>query len=178
MHAPSSSHQLANVAATLDVITRKCFQWGSYLTLVIVGLMLINVILRYGFEMGWIALQESVTYLHACVFLLGLAYTLQVDGHVRVDVFYRRFSDNTQSLVNLFGSLFLLLPVCVFLLYYSVPYAIESWKLLETSKEPGGLPLVFVLKSVIPLGIVLLTLQGISEGIKSYQLWCQSRAGQ
>ncbi|MDC8832250.1 TRAP transporter small permease subunit [Alteromonas gilva] len=179
MHSPSSaSNRLSRITAGLDVTTRTLCRWGSYLTLVMVLLMLLNVVLRYGFELGWIALQESVTYLHACAFLLGLGYTLQIDEHVRVDVFYRRFSARRQALVNLLGSLFLLLPVCAFLLYYSVPYAVESWKLLETSKEPGGLPLVFILKSVIPLGIVLLGLQGISEAIKNFQRWQESKAGQ
>lgn len=154
-----------------DAIARSACRWASYLTILMVALMLANVIFRYGFEMGWIALQESVTYLHACVFLLGLGYTLQVDGHVRVDVFYRRFSAANQAKVNVFGTLILLIPVCVFLLYYSVPYAIDSWRLLETSKEPGGLPLVFVLKSIIPVSVILLLLQGVSEALKQFVIW-------
>lgn len=155
----------------LDGVTRLACRWASYLTVVMVAIMLANVIFRYGFEMGWIALQESVTYLHATAFLLGLGYTLQVDGHVRVDVFYRRFNTVKQAKVNVVGTILLLIPVCVFLLYYSIPYALDSWRLFETSKEPGGLPLVFILKSIIPVGVMLLLLQGLSDALKNIVIW-------
>jgi TRAP-type mannitol/chloroaromatic compound transport system permease small subunit len=111
-------------------------------------------------------MQESVVYLHAAVFLLGSAYTLQHDGHVRVDVFYRGFSHRRKALVNLVGTLFLLLPVMTFITAVSWHYVFESWRTLEGSMESGGLPFLYVLKSFILLFSFTMFLQGISEAIK------------
>jgi TRAP-type mannitol/chloroaromatic compound transport system permease small subunit len=128
------------------------------------------VVLRYGFDTGWIALQESVMYLHAFLFMLGAAYTLGDDAHVRVDIFYRRFSAKKKALVNLFGALLLLLPTCIFIIVMSWDYVATSWRLLESSKEAGGLPLVFVLKSLIPIFCGLLILQGIADILRNTQV--------
>ena len=121
----------------------------AWLTLVMVLLTFSIVILRYGFNLGWIWLQESVTYLHVAVFTIAAAWTLQLDGHVRVDIFYTDMSPKRRALVNLLGSVLFLLPFCVFVLIIAAPYVADSWKLLEGSREAGGLPLVFVLKSLI-----------------------------
>lgn len=107
------------------------------------------VVLRYGFSLGWIWLQESLTYLHVLVFSVVAAWTLQMDGHVRVDIFYAGMSDKHRALVNLLGSLLFLVPFCIFILIIAWPYVANSWKLLESSREAGGLPLVFLLKSLI-----------------------------
>jgi TRAP-type mannitol/chloroaromatic compound transport system permease small subunit len=111
-------------------------------------------------------MQESVVYLHAAVFLLGSAYTLQHDGHVRVDVFYRGFSRKRKALVNLIGTLFLLLPVMVFITAVSWHYVFESWQTLEGSMESGGLPFLYVLKSFILLFSLTMFFQGVSEALK------------
>ncbi len=121
------------------------------------------VVFRYGFGTGWIALQESVMYLHAIVFMLGAAYTLAEDGHVRVDIFYRQYSVRRKLCINLFGTVFFLFPVCIFILLISWDYVWSSWQLMESSTEAGGLPLVFVLKSLIPAMSILLMLQGIAQ---------------
>ena len=138
----------------------------SYLTLVMALLMFSVVVLRYGFNVGWIAMQESVTYLHAAVFLVGAAYTYQQDGHVRVDVFYRQFSERRKAIVNFFGTLFFLLPTSIFITVVSWDYVIESWANLERSRESGGLPFLYVLKSFILVFSITLSLQGLSELIK------------
>jgi TRAP-type mannitol/chloroaromatic compound transport system permease small subunit len=129
-------------------------------------LMFSVVVLRYGFNVGWIAMQESVTYLHAAVFLVGAAYTYQQDGHVRVDVFYRQFSERRKAMVNFFGTLFFLLPTSIFITVVSWDYVIESWSNLEGSRESGGLPFLYVLKSFILVFSITLSLQGLSELIK------------
>ncbi len=95
------------------------------------------------------------------VFLLGAAYTLKHDGHVRVDVFYRGMRQRRRALVDALGVVLLLLPTCGFILVISLPYVAESWRLLEGSREPGGLPGVFLLKTLIPLAMALLMLQGL-----------------
>ena len=133
---------------------------------VIKFMMTLVVILRYGFEMGWIALQESVLYLHAIVLMLGMAYTMKHDGHVRVDIFFRRFEAQQQDKVNLVGHILFLIPTCCFVFYMSWPYVLQSWSILEGSQEAGGLPLVFVLKGLLLLTPALLILQALAEIIQ------------
>lgn len=157
---------VSSISAVIDIINKKIGEWVSYFTFLMAAITFVVVILRYGFNLGWIAMQESVVYLHAAVFLLGSAYTLQHDGHVRVDVFYRRFSEKRRALVNLLGTLFLLVPVMVFITVVSWHYVLESWQTLEGSMESGGLPFLYVLKSFILLFSVTMLLQGISEVIK------------
>jgi len=157
---------VSSISAVIDIINKKIGEWVSYFTFLMAAITFVVVILRYGFNLGWIAMQESVVYLHAAVFLLGCAYTLQHDGHVRVDVFYRRFSEKRRALVNLLGTLFLLMPVMVFITVVSWHYVLESWQTLEGSMESGGLPFLYVLKSFILLFSVTMLLQGISEVIK------------
>lgn len=133
----------------------------SWLTLVMVLLTFGIVILRYGFNLGWIWLQESVTYLHVAVFVVAAAWTLQLDGHVRVDIFYSQMSDRKRAMVDLFGTLVFLVPFCIFILVYAWPYVANSWKLMESSREAGGLPLLFLLKSLILVLPILLLGQAV-----------------
>jgi TRAP-type mannitol/chloroaromatic compound transport system permease small subunit len=126
-----------------------CGKSVAWLTVVMVLLTFTIVILRYGFNLGWIWLQESLSYLHVIVFTVVAAWTLQQDGHVRVDIFYAGMTDNKRALVDLIGSLLFLVPFCIFMLIIAWPYVANSWKLLEASREAGGLPLVFLLKSLI-----------------------------
>jgi TRAP-type mannitol/chloroaromatic compound transport system permease small subunit len=135
----------------------------AWLTLFMVVLTVTIVLLRYGFSQGWIWLQESVTYLHATVFMLVAAWALQDDGHVRVDVLYRRRSERYRALVNLLGAALFLAPFCLFLLIAGWDYVLGSWRVMEGSREAGGLPLVYLLKSLILLLPALLLLQGACQ---------------
>jgi TRAP-type mannitol/chloroaromatic compound transport system permease small subunit len=137
----------------------------SWLTLAMVVVTFLIVILRYMFNLGWIAMQESVTYMHAFVFMLGAAYTLKHDGHVRVDIFYVKASKRARAWVDLLGSLILLIPMMVFIFVISWDYVAESWRLLEESPETGGLPLVYLLKTAILALGALMTLQGLGQAI-------------
>lgn len=134
----------------------------AWLTLAMVLIQFLVVVLRYGFSEGSIATQESITYLHALVFMLGAAYTLKREGHVRVDIFYRKMSDRGRAWVDLLGTLLLLAPMFVFLVIVSWTTVINSWTRLEGSPEAGGLPLVFLLKTILLVMPVLMLLQGIS----------------
>jgi TRAP-type mannitol/chloroaromatic compound transport system permease small subunit len=125
------------------------------------------VLLRYGLGIGSIALQESVLYMHAMVFMLGAAYTFKDDEHVRVDVLYRDFSPRKKAWVNILGGLFFLLPFCAYTAYMSIDYVAASWRVLETSQEPGGLPFVYLLKTLIPIMMALLIIQGIADILKN-----------
>ena len=135
--------------SALRKLIALCGKSVAWLTVVMVLLTFTIVVLRYGFNLGWIWLQESVTYLHVMVFTVVAAWTLQQDGHVRVDIFYAKMSVKNRALVDLAGTLLFLVPFCVFVLIIAWPYIASSWKVLETSREAGGLPMVFLLKSLI-----------------------------
>lgn len=139
----------------------------SWFTLFMVLITLAIVVLRYGFNLGWIAMQESVMYLHGMVFLLGAAHTLRVNEHVRVDIFYRRFSLEKQAKVDIFGSLLLLMPVNLFVFIISFDYVIRAWEVLEDSQDAGGIPALFLLKSLILVFAFTMLLQGIAEVIRN-----------
>jgi len=159
--------QLEHIAEFIDTLSEWTGRLIAWLTLAMVLVTCAVVVLRYAFNLGWIALQETITYLHTLVFMLGAAYTLRHDGHVRVDIFYRRLTPRGQAWVDLLGAVLLLLPVCVFILWISWEYVAASWSLHEGSRDAGGLPLVFLLKSVIPAMALLLLLQGIAQMLRS-----------
>jgi len=141
----------------------------AWLTIpMVVGTFIITV-LRYAFSLNWIWMQEGMLWLHAVVFMMAAAYTLNRDEHVRVDIFYREFSPVTKAWVNLLGSVVLLLPVAGLLIVMSWDYVATSWLIGEGSREAGGLPYPFVplLKSVIPAAFILVGLQGIAIIIDS-----------
>ena len=142
----------------------------SWLTLLMVIVTFIVVVLRYIFDIGWIGLQESITYLHAMVFLIGAAWAMQQQAHVRVDIFYSRFSAKTRAWIDLLGSLVFLLPVTIFVAWISWEYISDSWAVLEGSREAGGLPAVFLLKSLILVLALMLTLQALVQVYRSLQL--------
>lgn len=146
---------------SLRKLIAGCGKAVAWLTVVMVLLTFTIVILRYGFNLGWIWLQESLTYLHVLVFSVAAAWTLQQDGHVRVDIFYTNMTQKNRALVDLIGSLVFLVPFCIFILIIAWPYVANSWKLLESSREAGGLPLVFLLKSLIILMPALLLGQAV-----------------
>ena len=136
----------------------------AWLTLAMVLITSVIVILRYVFDFGFIWLQESVIWMHAAVFMLGAAYTLLHEDHVRVDIFYRAMSDKRRAVVDAVGVLLFLLPVCAFLGLKAWDFAAASWAMNEASRESGGLPYPFVplLKSVLILMPLMLALQGAS----------------
>lgn len=131
----------------------------SYFTLIMVLVTFLIVILRYGFDIGFIWLQESVRFMYASVFLLCAAYTLGQDGHVRVDVFYLEMNKKNKALVDLLGSILFTIPVCMVILYFSIDYVINSWSQLEGSLEERGLHAVYLLKTCIWAYAIMMTLQ-------------------
>lgn len=151
----------------INAFSDRIGQLTGWLTVLMMILMVTIVILRYGFDLGWIAMQETLIYLHSAVFMLGAAFTLKEDEHVRVDIFYRQFSESKKAAVNLFGTLVLLLPVCVFVYILSWDYVAMSWSIAEKSKDAGGLPFVYILKSLILTFAALLVIQAISELCKN-----------
>lgn len=144
---------------------------SSWLSLMLVVTSMLVVVLRYAFDIGSIGLQELVMYLHAALFMLGLAYTLSLDEHVRVDIFYQRFSPARRGMVDFFGTLFFLLPTCITILVLCGHYVWVSWVRQEGSADPGGLPFVYVLKTLLLIAPTLLTLQGLAEAARAWLRW-------
>lgn len=153
--------------SVIDNFTEKVGKSIALLNIVMVVIMCLVVGLRYVFNHSSVALQESVMYLHAIIFMLGMGFTLKHDGHVRVDIFYQTFSRKMKAAVNLAGSLLLLFPVLVFITWYSWTYIFSSWKILEVSQEAAGIPYVYLLKTLIFAMVAMLSLQGLSEVLKS-----------
>lgn len=166
------------IQRTIDTVNDGLCRVVKWFALLMVLLMFAIVVLRYGFNLGWIAMQESVMYLSAMVFLLASAHTLRVNEHVRVDIFYRQFSPRGKAWVDLLGNVLLLVPVNIFVLLMSWRYVMTSWRLIEDSPEAGGLPLVFVLKSLILLFAFFMSLQGVAEIIRNALTLAQPKGGQ
>ena len=143
----------------ISSITGKAAAW---LTLFMVIVTFVIVVMRYVFDAGLIWLQESVIWMHAVVFMMGAAYTLQQEDHVRVDIFYRTMSVKQRAWVDLAGVVIFLLPLCAFLAWKSFDFIAASWGLREASRESGGLPypLIPLLKTVLLLMPVGVALQG------------------
>lgn len=146
----------------IDLINEWIGKGVAWLTLAMVLVTFLIVILRYALDIGWIALQESVAYMHALVFMLGAAYTLKHDAHVRVDIFYQRCGVRSRAWIDCLGTLFLLLPVSAFIIWSSWEYVGDSWQIREGSRNSGGLPGLFLLKSSIIVMAALLILQGLA----------------
>lgn len=135
----------------------------AYLGLFMALITVVIVILRYGFDVGSIALQESVLYMHGTLFMIGLAYAMQSDGHVRVDIIYSRLSASRQRWINVLGHLLFLIPLAIIMIVYSWDYVVASWRVQESSPDVGGMPGIFLLKSLIPLSACLIILQALCQ---------------
>lgn len=155
------------IACALDTVTGRFGQACAWLTVFLVLGTALVVVLRYGFGIGAIALQEAVLYSHALVFMGAAGWVLQRNAHVRVDIFYHNFSSRRQALVDLLGTLLLLFPFCLFLGWASWDYIGNAWHTHEGSNESGGLPFVYLQKSIILTLVASFLLQGVSEVIKA-----------
>ncbi len=139
----------------------------AWLTLALVLVTFVIVVMRYLFNIGSVAMQESLLYLHSLIFLMGAAYTLKHDGHVRVDIFYRPMSLYKKAWINLLGTLLLLIPFCLFIFLISWEYVASAWSYHEGSREAGGIDAVYVLKSLLLIMPATLLLQGLAQATKS-----------
>ena len=156
-----------SLARFVDQVSTRIGHAVSWMTLLMVLITMYDVIMRYIFKAGSIWIQEAEWHLFAANFMLAASWTLLRNGHVRVDLFYVKFSAKTKAWVDLIGSIFFLLPFCALIVYSSIPFVSDSWAIWEGSSDPGGLPARYILKSVIPLTFMLLALQGISEIVKN-----------
>ncbi|MBU1449156.1 TRAP transporter small permease subunit, partial [Patescibacteria group bacterium] len=150
-----------------DKLNNKLGAAVSWLTGILVLIVSIDVFLRYFLESSFAALQELEWHLFSIIFLLGAAYTLQTDNHVRVDLFYSKFSLKNKAIINLIGSIVFFIPFCLLVIYSSKNFVLQSFKIGETSPDPGGLPALYILKSILPLSFIFLLLQALVLFFKS-----------
>ena len=163
-----AARRLATIAAAIDRLTATVGRAVTWCLLAMVLVQVAVVLMRYVLGLGSIWLTEAIVYAHAALFMAAAAWTLQRGGHVRVDIFYAAAAPRTRALVDLLGALLLLLPFVAVLAWLSLPYVGRSWAILERSRETSGLPLVFGLKTLIPLFAILLGLQGLAQAARAW----------
>lgn len=157
----------ARLAAALEVPVLAIGNIVSWCAILMVVVEFAVVLMRYVFGIGFIALQESVIYLHAATFMLASGAVLARDGHVRVDVVYSRLGPRSRALVDLLGALLFVVPLALLTFDVALPYVTRSWAILEGSRETSGLPFVYLLKTLIPAFAVLLAVEGIAMALKA-----------
>src|SRR3974390_731198 len=158
--------RITALADRIDRLTAIIGRAAAWLALAVVLLQFALVVARYLFGLGSIWLSEAVIYAHATLFMGAAAWTLAAGGHVRVDIFYAEAGPRAKAIIDLIGALALLLPFALSLLALSLPYTARSWAILERSQEASGLPLVFLLKTLIPGFALLMALQGVAQAIR------------
>jgi len=155
------------ITLKIDTFNRLLGRASALLCLLLITLTVLVVLVRLIVGANSLALQEAITYTHAALFMLCFGVGIIEGQHVRVDIFYQRFSPLTKAWIDAIGALLLLLPFALFLTFISWQFAARSWQILETSNDTGGLPFVYVLKTLIPITGILLALQALSECIKN-----------
>ncbi len=169
MNKKSALHLLNQLSVRLEQFSERTGMLVSWLVLAMVLLVSYDVAMRYFFQSGSVALQEMEWHLFSLIFLIGAAFTLKHDGHVRLDLFSKSkfMDDQRRAWIDLFGSIFLLIPFCILIILSAWPFVYQSYIHLEGSPDPGGLPYRWILKASIPLGFTFLLLQGVSEIVKN-----------
>lgn len=151
--------QLVYIVDKINIKIGKIFSWFVLLLIVVVCA---DVLLRYAFNYSIVAMQELEWHIFAIIFLMGASYTLMEDGHVRVDVFYVKYSEKTKAIINIIGTILFLIPLCVLIIWTSYEFTAISFRINETSPDGGGLPARYIIKSFIPISFFFLLLQGLS----------------
>ncbi len=159
---------LQQIVSTIESLNEQVGRAVSWLATLLVAVVVYDVFTRYFLQSSMVWVQELKWHLFALMFLLGAAYTYKHDKHVRVDVLYSRFTPKQKALVNFAGNIFFLLPFSFLIMWSSWDFVLNSFMIGETSPDPGGLPARYILKAAIPIGFLLLLLQGVAVLIKSW----------
>ena len=154
----------------IDRVAKEAGQWISYVWLILLSVIVINVLMRYVFNEGRIELEELQWHLYSIGFLLGLGYAYQADAHIRVDVLHEHFTHRTRAWIELYGILLLLLPFIALVLIYSIPFVASSFAVSEVSASPGGLPMRWLIKAALPLGFALLLMTVVARLLRVWHL--------
>ncbi|MEK9793419.1 MAG: TRAP transporter small permease subunit [Gammaproteobacteria bacterium] len=152
-----------NFLEKISIISEYITKYFFYIMFILV---IVNILLRYIFNINFIFMQELVMYLHAFIFLFGISICLKENSHVRIDVFSNKLDAKAKKYIEVLGTVFLIIPFCLFVLYESTPIIIRSWEMLESSGEPGGLPFIYILKSAIYVFASLLLIQALGRLVK------------
>lgn len=147
----------------IDRAADRVGQLASYIWVLLLLVIVLNVLLRYALNQGRIEMEELQWHLYSLGFLLGLGYAYQADAHIRVDVLHERFGHRTKAWIELYGIVLLLLPFILLVLIYSIPFVISSFEAGEVSNSPGGLPFRWLIKAALPLGFFLLLLTVVAR---------------
>ncbi len=152
-----------NFLEKISIISEYITKYFFYIMFILV---IVNILLRYMFNINFIFMQELVMYLHAFIFLFGISICLKENSHVRIDVFSNKLDAKVKKYIEILGTVFFIIPFCLFVLYESTPIIIRSWEMLESSGEPGGLPFIYILKSAIYVFASLLLIQALGRLVK------------
>ena len=161
-------HGTFALCSTIERFNRTLGLTIAWLSLIMAITTFIVVVMRYGFHTGSIRMQESALYMHGLLFMLAAAYCMQQNQHVRIDIFYSSWSVERRTLIDLGGTLLFLLPVAAFSFFIAWEYVASSWEYLEKSREPGGLPLIFALKTALLVMPFILFIQGMADAWRNY----------
>jgi len=161
---------LERFVSVIDGLSDKIGRLVGWLTTLMVLVVFYDTVMRYAFNKGNVALQELEWHLFAIVFLIGAAYTLKEEGHVRVDIIFVNLSEKTRAWIDFLGVFIFLIPFCVAVILSTQGFILNSWAVKEISPDPGGLPARYLLKAMIPLGFFLLIVQGFSEAAKKFMV--------
>lgn len=167
LSANTPDSTLGRVVAMIDRFTETSGRLLAWCALAMALVTTTVVVLRYGFSTGAIALQESITYLHGSLFMLGVAYAQRSGAHVRVDIFYRYFKPRQRAWVNAIGGIVFLMPLCAIIVIVSWGYVGDAWAIRESSPEPGGIPFLYLLKTLLPLMAINLALAGCADILRN-----------
>ena len=157
---------MSNFDKIIDNLIENICNILMVLLLMMILMVFISIVFRYFFNISSASLQELIMYCHAIIFMFGISYTLKENGHVKIDIIFNNFSKKIQSYISIIGILLFIFPMAFFLIYISIGMVIQSWLILEGSSEAGGLNLVFILKTIIPLTGFLILLQSSSQLLK------------
>lgn len=155
------------ITRSLDFFSEMTGRFCSWFVALMTLITCLVVVMRYGLDLGSVMLQDVVLYLHGALFLLGSSFALKRNAHVRVDIFYREFSEKKKAFVDLVGHCLFLQPVCWVIFLFSWGFVELSWRIMEVSAEPDGLPFVYLQKSLLIALCLFMALQSFSEILKS-----------
>ena len=173
--ASNEKGSLERAARALDVLVEIAGRFGAWCGFALLVVMASNVLMRYLFRTGSVALQELEWHLMAPVSLLCIAYAVKHEGHIRVDILYERMSERTQQVINLISCL-CSLALCIIIIHLSIPYVMQAYKIGERSPDPGGLPYRWIVKSMIPAGFVVLGLQSLAATFRALEPFLEPKS--
>lgn len=163
---------IKRICLWIDTVNIWVGRFVAWTTALVVLVVFVDVVMRYLFRTSFVFTQELEWHIFAFIFLIGAGYTLLKDGHVRVDIFYQKLGPKAQAWVNLIGVLLFLIPGCMMIILTSLNFVEASYVVMEGSPDPGGIPFRWVLKACIPVGFILILIQGFSLGLKSVLTIC------